>query len=159
MDRGRFRRYPNIRFADDVGGMQDAIPLQDKETGMQLSWGQMIRFGCLVTLLGLAGCPEATESRLTNQGGGSLISAGLKAAQNDFCGLTADEWQILADNAPSLAQQYGIQINFDIPELTDEQAEGIVNYVNSHGLCTIDAIKNAAETTTEVPPELAALFQ
>jgi len=123
-----------------------------------LHLSKIVVSGFALGLLAVAGCGP-TDTRLTNQGGGSLITAGLKVAEGNMCGLTADEWQIMADNAPSLAQQYGVQINGEIPQLTDEQAQGLVDYCTAHNLCTIEAIVNAVETTTEVPPELAALFE
>ncbi|MHC4441649.1 MAG: hypothetical protein ACYTF1_06745 [Planctomycetota bacterium] len=114
-------------------------------------------------LLTTTGCPVA-DARTNNQGGGSIITAGGKIAEGSVGDLTADEWQILTDSAPSLAGLLGIELPTDvtIPQLTDEQAAAIVTLLDQHNINTIDelrsAIDNGSITEADLPESLQQMF-
>lgn len=90
----------------------------------------------------LSGCGSVASSgpRTLNQGGGSLLSAGVKIAQGDMTDLTADEVQILADNF----------LPDGSPELTDEQAAGIVEFLALNSLDSLDDIQSLMNGGTDL---------
>ncbi|HOB76308.1 MAG TPA: hypothetical protein PKG54_17495 [Phycisphaerae bacterium] len=103
------------------------------------------------------------DPRTSNQGGGTLLTAASKLMGGSLKSMTADEWQILADNLPTLAADFGINLgNLQIPSLTDEQAAAIVDFLNVHDLNTIEqvtqAIQSGAIDEDDIPPELLELL-
>jgi len=113
----------------------------------------------MALLAAVAGC----DPRTTNQGGGSLISAGLKLADHNIGDLTADEWQILVDNAPTLAQQFNVDLgDLEIPTLSDDQAAAIVSFLDEHGIKTIEQFEEKVDsgeiTEADIPEELLSLI-
>jgi hypothetical protein len=114
----------------------------------------LVGAGVLMTAIGCT-----TDPRTANQGGGTLLSASTKLLNQKIGDLTADEWQIIADNIPALAAQFNIDLHgIQIPDLTDEQAQAIVDFLASHNIVTIDELKVAIEsgqfTEADVPVEL-----
>jgi hypothetical protein len=108
----------------------------------------------------LAGC--SVDERTSNQGGGSLLSAGTKLLNHQIGSLTADEWQIIGDNLPALAAQFHVDLQgYEIPVLSDEQAAAIVDFLDAHNIETIEelqvAIESGAITMEDLPDELASL--
>ena len=89
---------------------------------------------CCTMLVSLGGCPFV-QTRTNNQGGGNLITAGLKIANDNLGGLTPDEIQILTDLAIS-------QANLPIPALTDAQAAAIVQFMDDNNLTTIADVQD-----------------
>lgn len=123
--------------------------------------GTVLHFLGALLLVTASGC--IGDPRTSNQGGGTLLSAGSKLLAGNIRALTADEWQILGDNAPSLASQFGIDLGeFQVPSLTDEQAAAIVDFLNGYEIDTIDelftAIESGAIDETDIPPELMELI-
>jgi hypothetical protein len=113
------------------------------------------------SLFPAAGC--VTDARTSNQGGGSLLTAGNKLLDHQIGELTADEWQIVGDNLPVLAAEYGVNLQgYEIPMLTDEQAAAIVAFLADHNIRTIEELTTAIEsgsiTEADVPPELTSLL-
>lgn len=111
-------------------------------------------------LLVLAGCPDG--GRTSNQGGGSIITAGAKLAGGNIGDLTPDEFQILCDNAPvllpQLAPQYGVDVNnVEIPTLSDEDAQLVVDYLGENSIQTLDDLVNAINAGTLTDPPQALL--
>ena len=81
----------------------------------------LILFGCVTVIMLLPGClGYAPVSRTNNQGGGTIVTAGLKVGNNNLSSLTADEVQILADFA---MEQQGITT---VDPITDDQAAAVV---------------------------------
>jgi len=106
---------------------------------------------------GLVGCP-AVDSRLTNQGGGTLVSAGLKVAQGRMTELTPDEVQLLTDAA------FQTQPGFEDFELSDEEAEAAVDFLVLNDLDNvgdIEALVDQAETdptSVQIPDTIVTLI-
>lgn len=113
--------------------------------------------GCGIVL------PAFGDSRLTNQGGGSLISALGKLTSANIGGLTGDEIQILSDSAKNLLSQSD-PAAASLPALTDDQAGALANFFNSNGLNSPDAFGTFAQNAAADPgsvkglDELAAAF-
>jgi hypothetical protein len=87
----------------------------------------------VVSLMLATGCMTGDNSRTTNQGGGTLISAGLKYGQNNLGALNPDEIQIVTDYL--IAQN-----DLPIPPLTDEQAAAVVQFMADNNLSTREDI-------------------
>ncbi len=124
----------------------------------------LCRGGLLVlttaALVGGTGCGGFVGGdRTSNQGGGTVLSAGSKLAADELCGLTPDEWQLATDNADMLASLAGFDVSgYELPPITDEQAEAIVDFLALHGVCTFDDLTALAESPDlEIPPELEEL--
>jgi len=116
-----------------------------------------------VVLASLVGCPT-TDPRTNNQGGGSVLSVTSKITSGNIGEMNADEWQILLDNAPTLAALVGIQLPQDITisELTDDQAQAIVDLLKANNITTLEQLQQALIDGTldasDVPPELMDIF-
>lgn len=114
-----------------------------------------------IGLLAETGCIGASDARTSNQGGGNLLSAASKLMEGNIGGLTPDEWQILGDNVPKLAAQYGIK-GINLPVLSDDQAAAIVDFLAAYQISTIDDLVNAIDSGAigedDIPPELLELF-
>ncbi|MBN2446125.1 MAG: hypothetical protein JXO22_05345 [Phycisphaerae bacterium] len=123
-----------------------------------------IMFGLV---LGLNGCvlPFAGPERLTNQGGGDLLTAGAKIATNQLTSLTADEVQIIGDFInPQLP-------NVDLT-LTDDEAAAIVEFLQVNNLnslietqqkiseaIAVAAVGGDASTVLIIPEGLTSLIE
>jgi len=83
----------------------------------------------------LAGCVSVSSERTSNQGGGSMLTAGAKVANNQLADLTADEIQLLADMISELAEEVDIF-------LTDEDAAVIRDFLMQNNLNSIEDIQN-----------------
>ena len=120
---------------------------------------RMLRGVCAVTMMGLlaltTGCPSP---RTSNQGGGTIVSTASKLAERNIGDLTPDEWQIATDNLPTLADLAGIDITgIEIPPITDEQAQAIVDFLIANNIHTIDDLLALDLNTVEIPEELQSL--
>ena len=110
----------------------------------------MLRRGAVIVAAALLvtaiGCFDL-DPRTSNQGGGSLISAGLKIAQDQIGDLNPDEWQILADNAPTIAAQVGVNLGQlgQLPSLTDDQAAAIVQFLDDNNVRTQEDLERLAQ--------------
>jgi len=130
---------------------------------MQRTVGNALLVLACLALVGSTGC--FGEHRTSNQGGGTLISAGTKIASGSIGSITPDEWQILCDNAQTLAAQYGAQFGFDpstvqFPVLTDEQAQAVVDFLADNGITTITQLEAAIRAgTLQIPESLMGMFQ
>lgn len=108
----------------------------------------------LALLMLTVGCPTV---RTSNQGGGSIITVGQKMAEGNVGDLTADEWQIAADNLPMIAEFAGIDLTgVTLPSLTDEQAQAIVDLLDENGIQSFDDFATLGEI--EIPAELQTLL-
>lgn len=100
------------------------------------------RIGLGLFLIGVlftaTGCPSSGGVSTVNQGGGSIISVASKISGDDFGGMTADEWQIVTIYAPTLADQFGIDLGEfgDLPILSDEEAEALVEFLDENNVTT-----------------------
>jgi hypothetical protein len=95
----------------------------------------------------LAGCVfPAAPARTSNQGGGNLLTLGLKATQGQLTTTTADEWQILFDTVSEA------NANLDI-ELSDDQAEAVVDFLGENNLDSFQDIEDLV-TRVEQDPSL-----
>lgn len=95
---------------------------------------QYHRYGVVLAGLALSvasGC-GSSDPRTSNQGGGTIISAGIKVTQQQLSTLTADEVQILAD--------YAATQNPGIPSLTDDQADMIVQFMDANDIDTFNDV-------------------
>lgn len=103
----------------------------------------------------LTGCPT-TDTRTSNQGGGSLITAGAKVLGGEISNLTPDELQIAADTAADVS---------DDPRLSgfaldDDDAAAIVEFLEVNGINTVEDIQRLADNpdALEVPESLQTLI-
>ena len=100
----------------------------------------------------LAGCP-GLNPRTSNQGGGTLISAGAKVVSGTMTTLTADEIQILGDEVASRSTRFnGIDIS-------DEQAEAASDFLVANDLDTVADIQAlvANPGSVQIPESVEAL--
>ncbi len=95
---------------------------------------------CALLLAAVSGCPTPTSERTNNQGGASLISVTAKLLSNasdpSIGQFNPDEWQIIADNLPTIAGMVGISVSEGTPpvELSDEDAQLIVDFLRANGV-------------------------
>ena len=85
------------------------------------------------TLIVLTSC-MASSDRLSNQGGGTILSAVAKVASDDLTSLTPDEIQLLAEGAEDLLP------DVDLPPLTDEQAQAVADVLDEFNLDSLDDV-------------------
>lgn len=111
--------------------------------------------GALV-VVNLAGCP-LSDSRLTDQGGGTIFTALAKVTGERLSQLNPDELQILADTVSRLSDQVEI-------DLTDEQAAAAIDFLVANDLNTfpeVEAFIAEAEQdpgSVVIPDSLQALI-
>lgn len=102
----------------------------------KLRLGTLIFSGLL--LIGAAGCSPAA----------SAIS---KLQSGDIGSISATEWQALAG--------LGAQFGFQIPSLSDEQAQAVVDFLDSNGIESVADLEAAIQGgTLVVPDNLIELF-
>lgn len=87
----------------------------------------------LATGCGLFGPP----TRTTDGGGGNLVTAGAKVLGGQLTALTQDEVQLLSDQIRQAAINAGLP---PPPELTNEQADAYLDFLNANNLSSFDAI-------------------
>lgn len=109
--------------------------------------------GCVgfVSLLTLGGCPFG-DPRVTNQGGGSVLTALLKVNNNQLTTLTPDEVQLVTDLVNSTANTGVV--------LDDTQAADAVAFLQQHDLFSIDRVRAFADNPpagVQVPESLRSL--
>lgn len=112
----------------------------------------------LVTMAALGtglvgGCP-ITETRTNNQGGGSLLTAGVKLLNAQLANLTPDEVQILVDRVDE--RKASLEI-----DLSDEQAQAIVDFLRANNLSSIEAVAAVINNpgALVIPESLEALVE
>ncbi len=119
------------------------------------TYRKALLFGVIGLLPFLAGCPSP---RTSNQGGGSVVTAAAKLSSGDVAAMTADEWQIAVDNLPTLAEFTDIDLSeYDIPQLTDEQAQAIVDFIIANNITSLDDILALDINEIEIPEALQSL--
>lgn len=92
----------------------------------------------------LSGCIGlSTDSRTSNQGGGDIVTAGLKAAQGQLSSLTPDEIQAASDFA---IQQSGA----DAEPMTDEQAAAVSSFLKDNSINSVEDFEALAENPENV---------
>lgn len=98
----------------------------------------------VVTCLLLTGCFSMPWTRTGNQGGGTLLTATTKLANDDLGGLTADEIQLLTDAAIQIT---GVQV----PPVTDEQAAAVVTFLADNSIATVASLQDFVRRAEEDP--------
>ena len=96
-------------------------------------------------------------ARITDGGGGSILSAGVKVASGQMTTLTQDEMQILNDQVSSLLQSADPTVT--VQEMTNEQADGVIDFLQQNtvpggsttGLNSIEDIQAFAEAAQADP--------
>jgi hypothetical protein len=92
----------------------------------------------LVVVTGLfvavTGCMGSSDPRTSNQGGGNIITAGVKIATGEMTALTPDELQILGDLVASQ--------NPAVPTLDDDTAALLADFIDVNNLNSFDDINN-----------------
>lgn len=113
---------------------------------MERIWqtGRLVLAGAI--LAAAAGCPTL-DPRTSNQGGGSIATAGAKLAGGKVGALNPDEWQIVTDSAPAIVSQFGIDLGAlaSLPQLSDEQAAAIVALLEENGVNTLDDLERLVQ--------------
>ena len=85
---------------------------------------------CVLSGMVLTLCVGCPDTRTSNQGGGTVLTVAAKLQSNPsdppIGELNADEWQIVADNLPLLAQMLGYPLpeNLVLPTLTRRRSPG-----------------------------------
>lgn len=106
----------------------------------------------LPTLLLATGC--GADARTSNQGGGNILTAGLKVNNGELTSLTPDEIQIIGDQLSTFVP--------DAPdiELTDDQAEIIEQVLGDNDINTIEDAIALAQNPGDIvlPDEFLDLF-
>ena len=106
----------------------------------------------------VAGCPQA-DPRTTNQGGGNIITAGGKLATGNVGDLNPDEWQVVIDNVEAFTELAEADIgDVEITELSDDEAQAIVDFLDTNGIQTLEDLENLDVSELDVPDILADLF-
>ncbi len=92
----------------------------------------------------LTGCFSMPWTRTGNQGGGTLLTATSKLANDDLGGITPDEIQLLTDAA--------IQITgVEVPPVTDEQAAAVVTFLEDNGITSVGTLQEFIAQAEEDP--------
>lgn len=107
-----------------------------------------------IALAGLTGC--VTDPRLTDGGGGNIISALDKVANGQLSGLTQDELQQLSDmvNQAILATDPNAVVN----ELTNEQADALLEFLMANNLNSPEDFEMLDPNMVVIPPSLIEAF-
>lgn len=109
--------------------------------------------GCdILGLLNILG-----PARLSDGGGGNVLSAGTKVVTGQMTELTQDELQILNDQVTSFLQ--GSNPSIPTAEMTNEQADGVIDFLAQNsvpggtttGLNSIEEIQAFAEAAQADP--------
>ena len=94
-------------------------------------------------LVTVTGCPFG-NTRTTNQGGGTVISAAGKVAGGQMTNLTPDEIQIVSDTISDLSPNVSLFIS-------DDQAAVAVDFLQANDLNSIEDIAAFAEQVADDP--------
>jgi hypothetical protein len=103
---------------------------------------------CAAGLLGIAGCP-LQESRLTNQGGGNILSATGKIVSGTLSQLTPDEIQILADRVSTTLADLNNET--EPVELSDEQAQVVADFFSQNNVGSVSDLNGLIAQAEEDP--------
>jgi len=110
----------------------------------------MLRKGTVIVaaalLITAIGCFNL-DPRTSNQGGGSLLTAVGKITSDRIGDLTADEFQILADQAADIVAQYEVDLGElgGLPALRDDQAAAIVQFLDDNNVRTEEDLERLAQ--------------
>ncbi|MBP7747123.1 MAG: hypothetical protein KA383_13440 [Phycisphaerae bacterium] len=97
-----------------------------------------------LTLVALTGCFSLPWERTGNQGGSSVIQAVSKITANNLGGMNPDDIQILADLATQISRA-------DLPLVTDEQAQAVVDFIGANGITTVQSIQTLIAQAQQNP--------
>lgn len=95
---------------------------------------------------------------------GNILTLGLKVGfEGNIGGLTACEWQTIYRDVQQLAPIFNIDLSgVTFPELTTEQAQSIVDFLDANGINTIDeltaALDNGTITEEDIPDVLLDFY-
>lgn len=106
-------------------------------------WRRLGAAGVVMCLL-LTGCFSMPWTRTGNQGGGTLLTATTKLANDDLGGITPDEIQLLTDAAIQIT---GVQV----PPVTDEQAAAVVTFLADNSITTVASLQDFVRRAEEDP--------
>lgn len=109
------------------------------------------------SMASLAGCGAGGEC------GTVLTILAKMGPTRNIAELTACEWQTLFAELPVVAQEFGLDTqSWQVPTLTDEQAQELVDFIDNHGFVTLDDLYQAVEAGTltldDIPPLLVELL-
>ena len=101
----------------------------------------------LVVLVSVGGCPIASlDSRTSNQGGGSLISAVPKLINGEMTSLSPDELQLITD---FLIQQ-NQDPNLILDPMTDDQAQALAWFIEDNQINSLTDVEYLINNPDEV---------
>lgn len=95
------------------------------------------------TLVWVTGCPFG-NTRTTNQGGGTIITAASKVVGGQMTSLTPDEIQIVSDAISDLSPDVSLFIG-------DDEAAAAVDFLRANNLNSIEDIAAFAEQVANDP--------
>ena len=94
-------------------------------------------------LISVTGCPFG-NTRTTNQGGGTIVTAAGKVVAGQMTGLTPDEIQIVSDTISDLSPDLSLFIG-------DNEAAAAVDFLRANNLNSIEDIAAFAEQVANHP--------
>lgn len=105
---------------------------------------------CTLGTLGLGlltGCffPAAVGEEF--QGGSSVTQAGTKFLNDRWDTMNPDDIQML----PIIAEQFGFTDGADLPDITDDQAQAIVDFIEANGIVTLEDLQQVVEQAADDP--------
>ncbi|MFO0838610.1 MAG: hypothetical protein U1D55_08765 [Phycisphaerae bacterium] len=105
------------------------------------------RFTAMAVSLGvclvLGGCP-LQQNRLSNQGGGNLVTFGLKVLNKNLTAATPDEWQVLTDRVSEALPQVNITLG-------DDEAQVISDFIQANSLNSLQDIEQVVTQVSNDP--------
>lgn len=91
-----------------------------------------------------------TPTRTNDGGGGNVLTAGLKVAGGQLGSLTQDEVQTLSDTVR--AAVLAVDPNATVaPEMTNEQADGFLDFLTANNLNSLDDVSTFASNAVQDP--------
>lgn len=121
-----------------------------------------IATACVATLVGVAGCGllfnPFVDPRLSDGGGGNLLTATFKALGGQMTQLTQDEMQFLSDQTRALVLAVDPAAPV-LPPMTNEQADAVVNFLETNNLDGLEDLATLAEQAGADPGSIQGLDQ
>lgn len=106
--------------------------------------------------LSLGGCPAMQPQQVGDvlQGGSSPVQATAKFAQGKLGALNPDDVQLLPEIAEDLSQTFPQIQDFDLPEITDDQAQAVVDFFDANNVETFEDLEAVIQQAQEDPSSI-----
>lgn len=109
-----------------------------------------------VLALNLGGCPSLQTQQVGEvfQGGSSPVQATAKFAQGKLGELNPDDVQLLPQIAEDLSQTFPQIEDFTLPEVTDDQAQAVVDFFDANNVETFEDLEAVIHQAEEDPTSI-----